>query len=166
MSQSAHAQAVSPTPPIYEVLAGEMGAKYGALPVVPLPQEDELLIGFVHSMGEHLHAKGLYRRDRVIVVPNAVRARLDEMTPEMFCSWSQLHVVTSKTKHDKNGEPFSVYKDMPTEAALKVLVSIFFFPYIEEIEEVNPVPMPKDGEEITLMPPGFDGWKFTFPMDL
>jgi hypothetical protein len=84
----------------------------------------------------------------------------------MFCSWSQQHVVTSKVKHDKNGEPFPVYKDMPTEAALKVLVSLFFYPYIEEIETVNPIPMPKfsDDGEIALMPPGFDEGVFTFPM--
>lgn len=112
MPAAAQIAPMPPTPPIYEVLAGEMGAKYGALPVVSLPQEDELLISFVHSMGGHLNSKGIYRRDRVIVIPNEERGRLDEMEPEMFCSWSQAYVVTSKTRHDKNGEPFSVYKDI------------------------------------------------------
>ena len=166
----ANPAAANPLPPLYEILTGEMGAKYGALPVINLPQEDELLIAFAHAMGEQLADKGLYRRDRVIVIPNELRARLDEMTPEMFCSWSQLHVVTSKIKHDRNGEPFPVYKDMPTDTSLKVLVSVFFYPYIEEIEEMHPVPMPKDGEDndepVTLRQPGFDGGIFTFQMEL
>ena len=163
---AAAAQTAPPAPPIYEVLAGEMGAKYGALPVVPLPQEDELLISFVHSMGEHLKTKGIYRRDRVIVIPNEERVRLDEMEPEMFCSWSQSFVVTSKIRHDKNGEPFSVYKDMPTEAAKKVLVSTHFYPYLSAIDEVHTVPLPKCDAEwnVELMPPGFDSGIFTFPV--
>lgn len=171
MAETAAAAATNPLPPLYEVLAGEMGTKYGALPVVALPQEDELLIAFVHAMGEHLGDKGLYRRDRIIVIPNDERALLDEMTPEIFCSWSQAHVVTSKIKHDKNGEPFSVYKDMPTEAALKVLVSTFFVPYIPRIEVVHSLPLPKivppaEGEAwgVALREPGFDEGVFTFKM--
>lgn len=166
------------SPPIHEVLAGEMGAKHGALPVVPLPQEDELLISFVHSMGQHLQDKDLFRRDQVIVTPHemvengcekdekdaAKQGRLVLMEPKMFCSWSQRHVVTSRVKHDKNGEPFPVYKDMSTEVAEKVLVALDFASYMRQIEEVRPVPTPRraaDGE-IVLAERGFNDGVFTF----
>jgi len=160
---AAAAEAAVVPPDIHVLLNGEMADKYGVLPVVPLPQEDELLKLFCVSMGQVLGGKPIYRRDRVMVIPNLERARLDELSPEMFCSWSQDYVVTSKIKHDKNGEAYSVMKDMPTEAAAKVLCSTMFVPYIRAIEEVHAVPKPKlVGDDVVLMAPGFDGGIYTF----
>lgn len=151
-------------PALHEVLTGEMANRYGPLPVVPLPAEDELLIGFVHAMGSHLHGKGLYRRDYVVVVPDVEKRRIRAMSSDSFCSWSQAHVVTSKIKHDANGQPYTVYKDIPGEVAKKVLDSVWLNPFLEEIEEVHSVPLPRtDGA--ALMEPGFTDGIYTFSFE-
>ncbi len=148
-------------PALHEVLTGELADRYGALPVVPLPGEDELIIGFIHAMGSHLRGCGLYRRDYVYVVADESKRRFVPMTAESFVSWSQSHVVTCKTKHDGNGQPYTVYKDMPTEVARKVLQSEFLPPYVDEIEEVYPVPLPKENC-LDLFQPGYEDGIFTF----
>jgi hypothetical protein len=163
---SAVAQSLAPAlvPALHEVLTGEMASRYGPLPVVPLPAEDELLIGFIHSMGSHLRGQGLYRRDYVVVVPDDEKHRIRAISADSFCSWSQAHVVTSKTKFDANGQPYTVYKDMPTEVAKKVLDSVWLKPFLEEIEEVHSVPLPRhDG--MALMQPGFTDGIFTFAFE-
>ena len=148
-------------PALHEVLTGEMANRYGPLPVVPLPTDDELLIGFVHAMGSHLNGRGLYRRDHVIVVPDEQRRRLRGMSADSFVSWSQAHVVTSKTKHDANGQPYTVYKDMPGEVAKKVLESVWFTPFVEEIEEVHSVPLPRQ-DLCEILQPGYEDGIYTF----
>ena len=152
-------------PALHEVMTGELAARYGPLPVVPLPAEDELGIGFVHAMGSHLRGCGLYRRDYVIVYADEAKRRLRQMTPESFVTWSQAHVVTSKTKHDANGQPYTVYKDMPSEVANKVLASVFLTPYVDEIEEMHPVPIPNE-IGLELLPPGFQDGIYIFSFDL
>jgi hypothetical protein len=151
-------------PALHEVLTGEMANRYGPLPVVPLPAEDELLIGFVHALGSHLRGKGIFRRDYVVVVPDEEKRRIRSISSDFFCSWSQQYVVTSKTKHDANGQPYTVYKDMPGEVAKKVLDSKFIRPYLDEIEEVREVPLPRaDGS--ALLEPGFTDGTFTFAFE-
>lgn len=151
-------------PALHEVLTGDMANRYGPLPVVPLPAEDELLIGFIHALGSHLRGKGLFRRDYVVVVPDAEKRRIRAISSDSFCSWSQMHVATSKTKHDANGQPYTVYKDMPGEVAKKVLDSEFIRPYLDEIEEVHEVPLPcSDGS--ALLRPGFADRTYTFAFE-
>lgn len=148
---------------LHEVLTGSMAAQYGALPLIALPQEEDLLIKFVHQMGSLLADKGVFRRDRVVVLPDDEVPRLNILEPEVFCSWSQNHVVTYKMRYDKNGEPFTSYKDVPTEVAKKLLLSPSFFPYVPKIEEVFPIPMPsRDGGVMGLLPPGFVDGRFIF----
>lgn len=144
-------------PVVRRTLSGLLAVRFGALPIVPLPGEDEPLMGFVRDAGDILKDKGLYRRDRVIVVSNDEKKRLDEMTPEVFCTWAQRHFMTAKIKYDSNDEPYEVIKDMPTDAAMKTLGSLDFIPLIPEIEKVLPVPMPFITDEgIKLTCPGFD----------
>lgn len=149
---------------IVEVLTGSMADQYGVLPLIQLPHEDDLLIKFIHRMGEVLSDKGIYRRDSVIVLPDEHKARLNLLEAKVFCSWSQNHVVTYKLRYDKNGEPFTSYKDMPTELAEKVLLSPAFKKYVPEIEEVYPIPMFMDDQsgEFKLAEPGFRAGRFTF----
>ena len=164
MSAAAIQSGPALVPALHEVLTGDMANRYGALPVVALPAEDELLIGFVHSIGAHLRGRGLFRRDYVTVVPDAEKRRIRLMTPESFCSWSQSHVVTSKIKYDANGQAYTVYKDMPGEVAKKVLASEFIRAYLDEIEEVHEVPLPRaDGS--ALLEPGFMDGTFTFAFE-
>jgi hypothetical protein len=141
-----------------QVLSGKLGKRYGALPVVAQPQENELLIGFIVTLAFHLKGKGLYRRDRVIMVPDLEAKRLLPMTAKWFCSWSQRHVVTSKEKKTRDGDVYEVMKDMPTEAAEKVLESHEFIVPIPRIDEVHGVPLPKlvEGSPVVLMTEGYD----------
>ncbi len=151
-------------PALHEVLTGEMASRYGPLPVVPLPTDDELLIGFVHALGSHLRGKGIFRRDYVVVIPDEEKHRIRSINADSFCSWSQQHVVTSKTKYDANGQPYTVYKDMPGEVAKKVLESVLLRPFLDEIEEVHEVPLPcADGSD--LLRPGLTSGTFTFAFE-
>lgn len=147
---------MSAQPALREVLAGTLGERYGALAVVPLPQDDELLIGFVKALAEVLKDKGLYRRDKVIMIPYDEKRRLEVMEAKAFCSWTQRFVVGSKTKYDA-GKPYTVKKDVPTEVAEKTLMSWDFFPEIPEIHEIHPAPMPllRD-DKLVLMEEGYD----------
>lgn len=149
---------------LHEVLTGEMALRYGPLPLIPLPQEEDLLTRFIQQMGAILADKGIYRRDTVIMLPDARIARLNIMEAEVFCSWAQEYVVNYKTRYDKNGEPFTTYKDMPTEIAKKTILSPRFREYVPEIEEVFPIPMWVDdgGGGMKLLAPGFEAGKFVF----
>ncbi len=149
---------------LHEMLTDSMAKRYGALPLIPLPQEEDLLTRFIQKMGAILSDKGIYRRDTVIMLPDAKIARLNIMEPEVFCSWAQEFVVNYKTRYDKNGEPFTTYKDMPTEIAKKTIMSPRFREYVPEIEEVFPIPLPADDGNggLKLLEPGFDQGRFTF----
>lgn len=149
---------------LHEVLTGSMATRYGTLPLIPLPQEEDLLVRFIRQMGAILSDKGIYRRDTVIMLPDTKIARLNILEAEVFCSWAQEFVVNYKTRYDKNGEPFTTYKDMPTEIAKKTILSPRFREYVPEIEEVFPIPMPGDAEGggMKLLEPGFEEGKFVF----
>lgn len=148
---------------LHEVLTGSMAAQYGSLPLIPLPQEEDLLLKFIRQMGAVLSDKGIYRRDMVVVLVDAEMPRMNILEPEVFCSWAQNYVVNYKLRYDKNGEPFTTYKDMPTEIAKKTLMSPTFMPFVPRIDEIFPIPMPGDGvDDVVLMVPGFDAGKFVF----
>jgi hypothetical protein len=140
-----------------------MAAQYGTLPLIPLPQEEDLLLKFIRQMGAVLADKGIYRRDMVVVLVDAEVPRMNILEPEVFCSWAQNYVVNYKLRYDKNGEPFTTYKDMPTEIAKKTLMSPTFTPFVPRIDEIFPIPMPCGSEDdVVLMSPGFDSGKFIF----
>jgi hypothetical protein len=149
---------------LHEVLTGSMAVRYGTLPLIPLPQEEDLLTRFIQQMGAILSDKGIYRRDTVIMLPDTKAARLNIMEAEVFCSWAQEYVVNYKIRYDKNGEPFTTYKDMPTEIAKKTILSPRFREHVREIEEVFPIPLPADDGNggLKLLEPGFDQGRFTF----
>lgn len=166
MRRNAKQETFSPqlVPAMHEVLTGELANRYGLLPIVPLPREDEALIGFVHSIGTHLQGKGIYRRDYVVLIPDEEKRRIRTITPAAFCSWSQRYVVTSKLKHDRNGQPYTVIKDMPREVASRVLESPDLQQFLPEIEVVHAVPLlGADGS--SLLEPGFTNGVYTFAFD-
>lgn len=148
---------------LHEVLTGTMAEEYGSLPLIPLPQDEGLLLKFIRKMGLVLADKGIYRRDMVIVLVDEEKPRLNILEPEVFCSWAQNYVVNYKIRYDKNGEPFTTYKDMPTEIAKKTLMSPTFSPFVPKIDEIFPIPMVGRHEGgLKLMTPGFDEGKFVF----
>jgi len=155
-------------PLLRRVLTGEMAIRFGSLPVVPLPQDDEPLLGWIRDVADILKDKGIYRRDKVIVVPDDEGHRLEVMEPKAFCSWIQQYLMGCRIKYDKNGEPFDAYKDVPTEVAEKTLLSHAFIPSVPRIEDVLPAPMPSldaDGN-LSLMPVGFHAPTGTYTFDL
>lgn len=167
-SVSSIVDAASGAPILRLVLTGDMAARFGPLPVVPLPQDDEPLLGWIRDVADILKDKGIYRRDKVIVVPDDEGRRLEVMEPKAFCSWIQEFLMGCKIKYDKNGEPYHAYKDVPTEVAEKTLLSHAFIPYVRRIEDVLPVPMPTlDAEgNLSLMPVGFHPPTGTYTFEL
>jgi hypothetical protein len=164
IAAAANAPEPALVPALHEVLTGELANCYGALPMVMLPADDELLIKFVHSIASHLQGKAVYRRDYVVVIPDEEKRRIRVLSANAFCSWSQHHVVTSKIKHDANGQPYTVVKDIPGELAKKVLESPDFTRSLREIEEIHAVPLPAtDG--LSIMEPGFREGIYTFAFE-
>jgi len=165
MSAAAAEKAVVPSD-LYVLLTGERAERYGALPVIPLPGDDERLLEFVRAMGARLAAGAeIYRRGPVIHFPDQATRQLVTMKPEAFCSWSQDYVETVKIKHDKNGDPYEVHGDMSKDLALKVLEGPAFKEAIPEAQEIRPVPVPvrRDDGKVVLADAGFRGGVYTFP---
>lgn len=150
--------------PVHEVLCGKLGKKYGALPMVPLPQDDEILTSWLKTVAFHLQGSPLLRRDRLMVIPDAEKHSMLTMSPQMFCSWALEYFAPYKMKSPRDGDPYPVLRDMPSDVAEKTLCSPQFVPHIPRVDQVNPVPMPKfcaDGS-LELMMPGYDAETRTY----
>ena len=145
-------------PKLREVLTGAMGVRYGPLPIVPLPQDDEVLTGFIAAVAEILKDKPIYRRDKIVVVPYNEMRRLEMIEAKAFCSWVLHFLMPAKTKYDKFGDPYPVCKDVPTEVAEKVLVSWDFWPSLQKIDAVHAAPMPiiREDGTMSLLDEGYD----------
>lgn len=150
--------------PVHEVLCGKLGKKYGALPMVPLPQDDEILVSWMKTAAFHLQGSPLLRRDRLMVIPDPEKHSMLTMSAPMFCSWALDYFVPYKMKSPRDGDPYPVLRDMPSDVAEKTLCSTHFVPHIPRVDQVNPVPMPKfcaDGS-LVLMMPGYDAESRTY----
>src|ERR1035437_5743422 len=100
----------APKTPVLQKLTGPAAARYGSLPKIPLPSDNELQRSFNADVGHVLHDKGLYRRDILPVIP--FECRLLEMKPTQFISWATEFFIPYKTKLDRKEEPYDVIKDM------------------------------------------------------
>ncbi|MDR0532521.1 MAG: hypothetical protein LBH01_01045 [Verrucomicrobiales bacterium] len=150
-----------------ETLSGPLAKKYGPLPKVALPGNDELLLDFAKQLLEKLKDKGLYRRDKIPVVPFRQGRRLEAMDAVAFRSWVERHVVCYRTRYDREGNPVDELRSMPRELAAAVLESWDFWPGLPEIERCHPVPMPvlrADGT-LELLEPGYDAESKTLTFD-
>lgn len=155
-------------PLMRRVLSGELAARFGPLPVVSLPQDDEPLLGWIYDVADILRDKGLYQRGDVVVIPMPTRRRLEVMSAEVFCSWVQRHLMPSKIKYDRSGEAREVYKDVPSDVAEKTLLSLDFVPHMPRIDSVMPAPLPTlDAEgNLVLLPVGYHAPTRTYTFDL
>ena len=148
---------------LHQVLTRAMAVRYGPLPLIRLPQEEDILLYFIDQMGKILSDKGIFRRDSVAVLADCNKARLNELQPEVFCSWAQSFVVNFKITYDDNNVPKTSYKDMPTEVAKKTLMSPSFLKHIPEITDLFPIPLPiKINGTCQLISPGFNDGSYTF----
>src|SRR5262245_5170425 len=123
-----------------EVLTGLQGAKYGALPKIAIPGDDETLLRFALELLDELKAKPLYRRDNIRVYPYEEKARIEVMSASTFRTFIDEYVACFKQKFDDKGEPYDVVRSINKETAQGVLDCIKFWTGLREIVEMNAVP--------------------------
>lgn len=144
--------------PILQKLTGPAAARYGALPKIPLPADNELQRSFNADVAHVLRAAGadLYRRATVPMRP--FDGRLMEMKPAPFVSWSQKYFVGYKTKTDRDGQPYQVLRDMTESVAKLTLEDHDFIGQLPQIHRVYPSPVPVITEQgaLILCTPGYD----------
>ena len=141
-----------------EVLTGPQGAKYGALPKIPIPGDDETILRFAQELLDELKSKSIYRRDNIPVYPYDEKARIEVMGASTFRSFVDKYVACFKQKFDQHGEPYDVVRSINRETAQGVLDCLDFWSGLREIVEVFPVPVcvkNADGN-IVLLQPGYD----------
>lgn len=145
-------------PALQEVLAGPQSAIYGPLPKVALPGDDETLRRFALLLLPHLKGNGIYRRDNVPLFPYEEKARLEIMNSQGFRTFVDKFVACYKQKFDSHDEPFDVLRSMNKETAEGVLNCFDFWKELDEIIEINPVPLPAmaDDGTLSLLLPGYD----------
>lgn len=144
--------------PLLQKLTGPAAARYGSLPKIPLPADNELQRSFNMDVAHVLRSSSadLYRRAIVPVFP--FEGALAVMKPENFVSWSQQYFVGYKTKTDRDGNPFQVLRDMTESTAKLCLSSYEFITEIPMIHRVYPSPVPVISEQgvLILCTPGYD----------
>lgn len=142
--------------PILQKLTGPAAARYGALPKIPLPADNELQRSFNTDVAHVLKTSDLYRRATVPMLP--FEGALREMDPANFVSWSQQYFVGYKTKTDRDGNPFTVLRDMTESTAKLCLKSTELISTTPMIHRVYPSPVPIITEQGTLIlcTPGYD----------
>src|SRR5437667_11164559 len=123
-----------------EVLTGPQGAKYGALPKIAIPGDDETLLRFARELLDELKDKPIYRRDNIPVYPYEEKARIEIMTASAFRTFVDEYVAVFKQKFEaKDGEPYDVVRSINKETAQGVLDAKRFWSGLREIVEMNPV---------------------------
>lgn len=145
-------------PHLHEVLTGPQAQKYGSLPKVALPGDDDTLLRFAEELLHHLRGKEVYRRDNVAVYPYHEKGRLEIMTAQTFRTFIDRYVACFKRKFDNSGEPFDVIRSVNKETAAGVLDCIDFWSGLREVVSINPIPMPSIDEEGNMhyLRPGYD----------
>ena len=142
--------------PLLQKLTGPAAARYGALPKIPLPADNELQRSFNTDVAHVLKSSDLYRRATVPMLP--FEGALREMDPANFVSWSQQYFVGYKTKTDRDGNPFTILRDMTESTAKLCLKSTELIAATPMIHRVYPSPVPIITEQgaLILCTPGYD----------
>lgn len=142
---------------LQEIFCGPQATKYGCLPLVPLPGDDELSLYFAKHLLEILKNKGLYRRGNLVVCPDAERACLEIVTPQAFTTWVEHHLLCHKKKLPDGS--YHVLRTMSTKTAETVLACEDFVKGLPEIEALNPtrsLSIDDQSGDMTLLPVGYD----------
>ena len=142
--------------PILRKLTGPAAARYGYLPKIKLPGDNELQNSFNNDVAHVLRGSGLYRRDIIPVLP--LSGRLLEMTPAQFISWSTDHFIPMKMKTDRAGNQFEVIHDMTEQTAKNTLNDYQFIMKLPPIHRIYPSPVPyiNAANALVLCTPGYD----------
>jgi hypothetical protein len=141
-----------------EVLTGPQGVKYGALPKIPVPGDDETILRLAQELLDELKSKPIYRRDNIPVYPYGEKARIEVMNASAFRSFVDRYVACFKQKFDDKGEPYDVVRSINRETAQGVLDCMDFWSGLREIVEVFPMPVwvKNDDGNVVLLQPGYD----------
>lgn len=142
--------------PLLQKLTGPAAARYGALPKIPLPGDNELQGSFNRDVAHVLQGSSLYRRATIPVHP--FEGTLCQMTPAKFISWSQQYFVPYKTKLDRDQNPIQVLRDMTESVAKLTLESFELIAALPKIHRIYPSPVPviTDQGTLILCTPGYD----------
>jgi hypothetical protein len=142
--------------PILLKLSGPASVRYGTLPKIPLPGDNELQKSFNIAAATALHGSGLYRRDILPVIP--IENRLIEMSPAQFITWATDYFIPYKIKLDRQGLPFEVVHDMSQQHATVCLSDNAFILELPAIHRMHPAPVPliNDANSLVLATPGYD----------
>jgi len=127
-------------------------------PKVQLPGDNRLLSDFAREVGQHLATVELFRRDRYAVLINHRRDGLELMTPDLFRTWVEHHVVGFKVRGvGENTIEFD--RTMTQEDAGGLLRSPQFLEQLRPIERLNTVRLPvtRTNGEVELLAEGYDG---------
>lgn len=137
-------------------LTGPASARYGPLPKIQLPGDNELQKSFNASAAAALKGSGLYRRDILPVIP--VENRLIEMSAAQFITWATDHFIPYKIRLDRQGMPFEVVHDMTKQHAENCLIDQNFYLDLPPIHKMHPAPVPliNDADSLILATPGYD----------
>lgn len=141
-----------------EILTGPQAVKYGALPKIAIPGDDETLLRFAQELLDELKNKPIYRRDNIPVFPYDEKARLEVMSASAFRTFIDKHVACFKQKFDHAGDAYDVVRTISKETAQGVLDCKDFWSGLREVMTVNPVPtcvMDEEGN-LSLLQPGYD----------
>lgn len=146
----------SKKPPLLKKLTGTAAARYGSLPMIALPADNELQRSFNTDVAHILQGSDLYRRATVLMHP--FEGELREMRADSFVSWSQKYFVGYKLKTDKDGNPYQVLRDMTESTAKLCLASPEFVSSVPMIHRIYPSPVPMITEQgaLILCTPGYD----------
>lgn len=151
--------------PLIQRLTGPAAAKYGALPKIQLPGEDELQRSFNANALHALKNSGLYRRGSIPVT--VFESSLTAMNPARFLSWATKYFIPYKLRTKRDGIPIQKIVDMTKSVAEYTLSSDDFIEGLDPIHRIYPSPVPLINENKTLIlcTPGYDQSSGTYVHD-
>lgn len=160
---------------VQRTLSGQMALKYGPLPMVLRPGENELASGFAQNLADILINQEIFTRDIVVVIPWKKGRRLLEMTPRNFKTWVEDYLVCYDLKFDAGAsQPRDVVKTMTVEDASTVLENMKFYSSLRPVERIFPLPLPRITEwddegkptgDLELLKSGYDEHSKTYVFD-
>jgi hypothetical protein len=125
-------------------------------------------IHFVNALGAALAQKDIYTRSTLIFYINIKRRCIEPLTPVIFKTWAERHVVFFKPFTDPDtGAVSQKEMSMTKEHAETALCSPDFQSHLRTLAHVNTIPLPAftTTGQIHLLQPGYDPTtrNYTFP---
>jgi hypothetical protein len=126
---------------------------------VELPGSGRLLSDFATDLGKALSTADIFSRGGLVFIVSERGDKLEQITPDVFRSWCESHVVCFHNRKVMDGGAVIEFKKtMSSGDAAGVLSSQQFSAQLQKIQRVNPVRMPVMNRygEIKFLADGFD----------